>query len=131
VRPLACLLALAAALVAAWGAAQASASGAAAARPTAVGVGEREWRIALYRSRVPVGRVRFNVRNFGEDGHDLAVRGRDGKVLGHLPELRAGETGSLTVRLRRRGRYTVFCSLLGHEERGMRAVLRVVRRERG
>ena len=45
-------------------------------RPTAVGVGEREWRVALYRSRVPVGRVRFNVRNFGEDGHDLAVRNR-------------------------------------------------------
>ena len=100
----------------------------AAPAPTAVGVGEREWRVALYRSLVPTGRVRFNVRNFGEDGHDLAVRNRDGKVFGHLPELRPEETGSLTVRLRRPGRYVVFCTLEGHEAKGMRAVLRVKRR---
>ena len=48
-----------------------AAPAAAAARPTAVGVGEREWRIALYRPWVPAGLVKFNVRNFGEDGHDL------------------------------------------------------------
>ena len=97
-------------------------------RPTAVGVGEREWRVALYRSRVPVGRVRFNVRNFGEDGHDLAVRNRAGEIRGRLPEIRPGETARLTVRLRRPGRFVVFCSLAGHEELGMRAVLRVTRR---
>ena len=101
-----------------------------AAPPTAVGVGEREWRIALYRSRVPTGRVRFNVRNFGEDGHDLAVRNRRGRVLGHLPELRPDETASLTVRLRRPGRYVVFCALEGHEAKGMRATLRVKKRRR-
>ncbi|MET0811207.1 MAG: hypothetical protein ABWY65_08855 [Thermoleophilaceae bacterium] len=97
-------------------------------KPTAVGVGEREWRVALYRSEVPVGRVRFNVRNFGEDGHDLAVRNRAGKVLGRLAELRPDATGSLTVRLRRAGRYTVFCTLEGHEQLGMRATLKVRRR---
>jgi plastocyanin len=96
-------------------------------RPTAVGVGEREWRIALYRSRVPTGRVKFNVRNYGEDGHDLAVRTRSGRRLATLPEVKPGETGSLTVRLHRRGRYVVFCSLAGHEQLGMRALLRVVR----
>jgi plastocyanin len=97
------------------------------ARPTAVGVGEREWRIALYRSRVPAGRVRFNVHNFGEDGHDLAVRTRSGRLLGAAPEIRPGGTASLTLRLRRPGRYRVFCSLADHEARGMRATLRVVR----
>jgi hypothetical protein len=96
--------------------------------PSPVGVGQREWRVALYRSSVPAGPVRFNVRNFGEDGHDLAVRNGDGRVLGHLPELRPGTTGRLTVRLRRPGRYTVFCALEGHEALGMRAVLRVRRR---
>jgi hypothetical protein len=95
---------------------------------TAVGVGEREWRVTLYRSEVPIGRVRFNVRNFGEDGHDLAVRNSRGRVLGTLRELRPGETDRLTVRLRRAGRYVVFCSLTGHEERGMRARLRAVNR---
>jgi hypothetical protein len=96
--------------------------------PTAVGVGEREWRISLYRSKVPTGRVKFNVRNFGEDGHDLAVRTAEGRVLGTLPELRPGRTGTLTLRLRKPGRYRLFCSLEGHEALGMRAVLRVKKR---
>ena len=78
----------------------------------------------------PTGRVRFNVRNFGEDGHDLAVRNRRDRVLGHLPELRPDETARLTVRLRRPGRYVVFCSLEGHEAKGMRATLRVKKRRR-
>jgi hypothetical protein len=94
-------------------------------RPTAVGVGEREWRIALYRSRVPTGRVRLNIHNFGEDGHDLAVRTRTGTVLGAVPEIRPGATATLTLRLRRPGRYRVFCSLSDHEARGMHALLRV------
>ena len=98
--------------------------------PTAVGVSEREWRIALYRTQVPTGRVRLNVRNYGEDGHDLAVRGRRGKLFGYLPELRPASSGRLTVRLRGPGRYVVFCSLEGHEARGMSAVLHVKRRAR-
>ena len=93
--------------------------------PTPVGVGEREWRISLYRSRVPVGVVHLNARNFGEDGHDLSVRTRAGKVLKSLPELDPGDSGTLRVRLRKPGRYVVFCSLSDHEARGMRAVLRV------
>jgi hypothetical protein len=93
--------------------------------PTPVGVGEREWRISLYRSRVPAGVVHLNTRNFGEDGHDLSIRTRSGKVLRSLPELEPGDTGTLRVRLRKPGRYVVFCSLAGHEAKGMRAVLRV------
>jgi len=100
---------------------------AAAARPTAVGVGEHEWRIALYRPWVPAGLVKFNVRNFGEDGHDFVVRNRRGVVRARLPEIGAGERASVTARLMRRGRYTVYCSLPGHLELGMRAVLRVRR----
>ncbi len=98
---------------------------AAAARPTAVGVGEREWRIALYRPWVPAGLVKFNVRNFGEDGHDFVVRNRRGVARARLPELGPGETASVTARLLRPGRFTVYCSLAGHRELGMRAVLRV------
>ena len=77
-----------------------------------------------------MGRVRFNVRNFGEDGHDLAVRNRRGRLLGAVPEIEPGATGRLTVRLRRPGRYTVFCSLEGHEARGMRAMLRAEHKKR-
>jgi hypothetical protein len=102
-----------------------SAPAAAVARPTAVGVGEREWRIALYRPWVPAGLVKFNVKNFGEDGHDFVVRNARGVTRARLPELGAGETASVTARLMRRGRYTVYCSLPGHRELGMQAVLRV------
>lgn len=96
--------------------------------PTAVGVGEREWRISLYRSEVPTGRIKFNVRNFGEDGHDLAIRNTSGRVLGAIGEIRSGRSATLTVRVRRPGRYRLFCSLEGHEARGMHARLRVKRR---
>ena len=104
---------------------------ASAPRPTSVGVGEREWRVSLYRTRVPTGVVRLNVHNYGEDGHDLAVRNHDGRVLATIPEVSPGEGDTLRVRLRRPGRYVVFCSLEGHEAKGMRARLVVVKRKRG
>ena len=99
----------------------------AAARPTPVGVSELEFRIAIHRETVPAGRVRLNVANLGEDGHDLAVR-RRGRVLARLGELRAGERGILRVRLRKPGRYRLVCTLADHEARGMRSTLTVVRR---
>ena len=102
-----------------------------APRATSVGVGEREWRVSLYRTRVPTGVVRLNVHNYGEDGHDLALRNRDGRVLATIPEVSPGEGDTLRVRLRRSGRYVVFCSLEGHEAKGMRARLVVVKRKRG
>ena len=99
----------------------------AASRPTAVGVGEREWRLSLYRTRVPAGVLRLNVHNYGEDGHDVAVRNRAGRVVGALHELRPGAGATLPVRLGR-GHYRVFCSLEGHEAKGMHARLTVVKR---
>ncbi|MBN1529768.1 MAG: hypothetical protein JW895_11940 [Thermoleophilaceae bacterium] len=108
-----------------------AAAPAAAHSPTSVGVSEREWRVALYRTRVPTGVLRLNVHNYGEDGHDLAIRNRDGKVLASVPEVEPGEGDTLRVRVRRRGRYVVFCTLEGHEAKGMRARLTVVKRKRG
>ena len=70
--------------------------------PTSVGVSEREWRVSLYRTRVPTGVLRLNVHNYGEDGHDLAVRNRDGRVLAAVPEVSPGAGDTLRVRLRRR-----------------------------
>ena len=61
---------------------------------------------------------KFNVRNFGEDGHDLAVRTADGRLL--RARSRASPPG-WTLRLREPGRYRVFCSLEGHEAKGMHA----------
>lgn len=103
--------------------------GPAHARETAVGVELREFSVGPYRDTVRPGVVKLNVENFGEDPHDLVVR-RRGVVVGRLPELRPGERATLRVRLRRRGRYVLACTVGDHEARGMRARLTVKRRRR-
>jgi uncharacterized cupredoxin-like copper-binding protein len=104
----------------------------AASRPaasTAVGVSQREFRLTPYRTRVPVGEVRFNVTNFGEDVHDLVVRDARGRVLARSAEVKAGGRLTLAVRLRR-GRYRLSCDVADHAQRGMRAGFTVVRGRR-
>ncbi len=107
-----------------------SAEGATKTRTTAVGVGLREYRIALYRSRVLPGRVKFNMENLGEDAHDLRVLGpgSSGVDRGTSAKLKAGARGVFVVTLRRRGLYRVVCTLGDHEAQGMVSRLRVVRR---
>ena len=120
-----------AALAATYGANPATSSTSSHTRTTAVGVGLREYRVALYRSRVLPGRVRLNLENLGEDGHDLRVIGPSGDasaVRGTSPEVKPGARYTLKVTLRRRGLYRLVCTLADHEARGMVARLRVVRR---
>jgi plastocyanin len=95
--------------------------------PVAVGVGAREFSLSLYRPAVKAGSaVRFNLTNFGEDGHDLAVLTPKGTVAGRIDEVRGfGGRGQVEVRLRRKGRYTLLCTVAGHAKLGMRARLRV------
>jgi plastocyanin len=95
---------------------------------TAVGVAEREFRISLYRRTVRPGLVRLNVRNLGEDAHNVVVRSRRGRTLATSEDIRAGRTATLTVRLRRPGVYRLLCTKADHTARGMVARLRVRRR---
>ncbi len=123
-----------AALAGTYGASPATPAGSQAStatRTTAVGVGLREYRVALYRSRVLPGRVRLNLENLGEDGHDLRVTGPSGEasaVRRTSPEVKPGARYTLKVTLRRRGLYRLVCTLGDHEARGMVARLRVVRK---
>jgi plastocyanin len=94
---------------------------------TAVGVAEREFRIAVYRRSVTPGTVRFNVRNYGEDAHNLVVRGPRDFRGAATPEIRSGQRATLTVRFRRPGTYRLLCTTADHLARGMRATLRVRR----
>ena len=96
--------------------------------PTPVGVSLTEWEVDLGRRRVKTGRIKLYVTNYGEDSHDLAVRDRAGVVVRHLRLLSAGGRTTARVRLRHPGRYTLFCTLPGHEAKGMHARLRVRRR---
>ena len=106
---------------------------ASALRTTSVGVGLREFRIALYRSRIRPGRVRLNLENLGEDRHDVQVLGPSGGATASVvratsPEVRPGARYTLRLTLKRRGLYRLVCTIGDHEARGMVARLRVVRR---
>ena len=96
-----------------------------AALATQVGIAEREWSVSSYREAVQRGRVTFNVHNYGEDPHDVAVKGPGGYRSTASGPIRPGADGSLRVRLDRPGTYTVYCTLPGHAARGMRATIRV------
>ncbi len=96
-------------------------------RPQAVGIGEREFAIAVYRPTVHRGKVKLNVRNLGEDVHDLVVT-RRGRRIGALDGIvKPGATATLRLTLRKTGTYKLICTVADHEARGMRATLRVVR----
>ncbi len=105
-------------------------AGAASARrhlpTTSIGVGAREYRLSAYRASVPRGTVRFNLANYGEDGHDLVVRTSGGRDLARTGEVRAGKRATLQLRLAP-GTYRLICDLADHEVRGMRTTLRVTR----
>jgi len=90
----------------------------------AVGVSEREWSVSLGRLRVPHGKITLYITNFGQDDHNIKVR-RHGRQYGFSGRIRSGQTTTLTVTLRRPGKYHVFCGIPGHREMGMNAVLTV------
>jgi plastocyanin len=95
---------------------------------TAIGIGEREYRIAVYRPRVRPGALKLNVRNLGEDVHDLVVRRNGRRVGGLATVVKPGGTATLRLNLRATGRYQLICTVADHEARGMKATLTVSRR---
>jgi hypothetical protein len=98
------------------------------AAPSRLLVSGDEYSLVLSRGTVRRGPALIQFLNRGEDPHDLRLR-RIGEVAHtvSVPELRPGGLAELDTRLRT-GRYRLWCSLPGHRERGMRALLRVRRR---
>lgn len=66
------------------------------------------------------GPVVLVVENQGSQVHNLTVEGG-----GATPDLATGETASLDLGSISEGSYVVFCSIAGHREAGMEAVLNV------
>src|SRR4030081_3256249 len=97
------------------------------ARPasTAVGVGEREFSINVYRPVVRPGALRLNVTNRGEDVDDLVVLDRRGRRMAGSGEIGAGARATIRITLLRAGTYRLLCTRNDHAARGMRARLRV------
>jgi plastocyanin len=95
-------------------------------QPTAVGVAQREFHITPYRRSVPVGAVKLNIRNYGEDVHNIVVRGPNGfTAVG--PDVDSGSGATWTVKLRRPGTYSLLCTRANHLKLGMKAKLKVVK----
>ena len=95
------------------------------ALPTFVSVAAREFSLTLSRPLVGAGNVRIELRNVGEDPHNLVVSPEGShSPLDSFSTLDPGLYERRTVALAP-GRYQLWCSLEGHEALGMSVTLRV------
>jgi hypothetical protein len=88
----------------------------------------REFSLSLSRTKLSPGDAIVELYDFGEDPHDLRIQRVGGPTVFAIPEVLPGDTGRLELRLRKRSRYRLWCSLADHVERGMYASLRTSRR---
>ncbi len=100
-----------------------------AAAPSRVFITATEHHLALSRSTVKAGTLIVQMRNQGEDLHDVQLvrLSRAGRATGRRYRMRTlapGQLGELTLRVRA-GRYRLTCTIAGHARMGMRATLRV------
>jgi len=93
--------------------------------PSFVSVAAREFSLTLSRPLVGAGSVRIELRNVGEDPHNLVVSPAGTHTpLGSFSTLDPGLYERRTLALSP-GRYQLWCSLEGHEALGMSVTLRV------
>ena len=104
----------------------AAASPAVARAPVSIGIAQHEYKISTYRKAVKPGPVKLNITNYGEDTHNLVVKGPRGFVV-NGPDVEPGERAALPLRLRRTGTYLLLCTRANHLSLGMRAKLAVRR----
>jgi hypothetical protein len=100
-----------------------------ATAPARLLVQATEFRLSLSRTTIAAGPAIVQLADNGEDAHDLELvrLDRRGRPVGGpraVPEAQPGTVTEWQGRLAR-GRWKLFCSLQGHERRGMRAFLRV------
>jgi plastocyanin len=91
--------------------------------PVRVQVIAKEYSFTLSRAEVPAGKVIVEFINDGEDSHNLHFQEpAEASEAGAFPTSSPGFHGDLTLNLHP-GSYTLFCSLPGHEAKGMKATL--------
>lgn len=86
---------------------------------TKVTVTATEFRFAMSRTAVPVGKVIFTVVNKGKIGHDFVIAGKK------TPVIAPGKKATLVVVFKKKSRYRYVCSLPGHAAAGMKGTLAV------
>jgi plastocyanin len=82
----------------------------------------KEYSFTLSRPEVPAGPVIVEFLNRGEDTHNLHLAEASGTEAGAFPNTQPGVHEDLQIDMRP-GSYTLFCSLPGHEAKGMKATL--------
>ena len=93
--------------------------------PSFVSVNAKEFSLTLSRPLVGKGTVRVELRNTGEDPHNLVVSPEGTQTpLSSFSTLDPGTYERRSVTLDA-GRYKLWCSLEGHEALGMKVTLRV------
>jgi len=90
-----------------------------------------EFRFNTSRDVVPAGRLILQVKNIGEDDHDLRIKGPNGVARAETGVVEPGDLGRISIRLAQ-GRYTYLCTVADHAERGMAGtlVVRAVKKKR-
>ncbi len=95
--------------------------------PARVQVVAQEFRLALSRQTIKAGWALIELRNLGQDAHDLVLESADGRrVLVRWPAAQPGGVVDRAVRLGP-GSYRLACTVANHSALGMRATLRVKR----
>jgi len=92
--------------------------------PARVQVVAKEFGFALSRQSIAAGWAIIELRNAGEDAHDLELRRIGGTHVYAWPITQPGGVVDREVKLQP-GRYLLFCSVPGHRRLGMTATLRV------
>ena len=93
--------------------------------PTALGVTEDEYHTYLSRSVLCPGSILVQLRNTGEDPHNLAILNLGtGVTVATWDDARPGDVVTKRVSLPS-GTYRLFCTLPQHDEKGMHAVVTV------
>ena len=85
-----------------------------AAKTVTIKVTASEWKFKLSRTSVPVGTtVIFKVTNKGKIGHDFKVNGKK------TPLINPGQTKSIKVVFKKKGKLVFLCTVTGHAKLGM------------
>jgi plastocyanin len=94
--------------------------------PARVQVVAHEFSFVLSRQTIKAGWATIELRNAGEDAHDLRMRRVGGTRVYAWPVTQAGAVVDETFKLLP-GRYVLYCSVANHRALGMQAALTVRR----
>ncbi len=82
----------------------------------------REFSYTLSRTRLQPGPAVIELANFGQDAHDLRVQRVGARHIAGTPVVHPGSRAELTISLAP-GRYSFWCAVADHRQRGMRGTL--------